>query len=140
VAKGRFRVEETKTAVGRRTIALPEIAIATLERRRGLPFLGQQSVIIQSTRGALRDPDTFAGRWRQTRGELGVLEASSHSFRKSLATPIDDPGSSARIGVDHLGHATASMSQGRYMTRGRVHTKGGRADRQRTRPPLPRRS
>jgi hypothetical protein len=28
---------------------------------------------------------------------------------------------SARIGADHLGHAKVSMTQDRYMSRGRVH-------------------
>ena len=45
-----------------------------------------------------------------------------HSFRKSLATLIDDEGLSARIGADHLGHTNVSMAQDRYMSRGRVHT------------------
>ena len=47
---------------------------------------------------------------------------TTHSFRKSLATLIDDEGLSARIGADHLGHSHVSMTQDRYMTRGRVHT------------------
>ena len=47
---------------------------------------------------------------------------TSHSFRKTVATLIDDEGLSARIGADHLGHAKVSMTQDRYMTRGRVHS------------------
>jgi integrase len=35
---------------------------------------------------------------------------------------IDDEGLSARIAADHLGHAQVSMTQDRYMARGRVHT------------------
>jgi hypothetical protein len=31
------------------------------------------------------------------------------------------PGVSARIGADHLGHAKVSMTQDRYVSRGRVH-------------------
>nr|WP_272818975.1 transposase [Mycolicibacter engbaekii] len=46
---------------------------------------------------------------------------SSHSFRKSVATLIDDSGLSARIGADQLGHARPSMTQDVYMNRGRVH-------------------
>jgi hypothetical protein len=34
---------------------------------------------------------------------------------------IDDAGLSARIGADQLGHAQVSMTQDRYMSRGRVH-------------------
>ena len=40
---------------------------------------------------------------------------------KTVATLIDDAGLSARIGADHLGHAKVSMTQDRYMNRGRVH-------------------
>ncbi len=40
-----------------------------------------------------------------------------------MATLIDDQGLSARIDADHLpGHSKVSMTQDRYMTRGRVHT------------------
>jgi integrase len=45
---------------------------------------------------------------------------TSHSFRKSVAT-LNDAGLSARIGADQLGHAHVSMTQDRYMKRGRVH-------------------
>ncbi len=120
-AKGLVRVDETKTAAGRRVIPLPAFAIAALSERRNLPYLGQQSVIFPSTKGTLRDPDNFAGQWRKTRDELGVPDISSHSFRKTVATLIDDAGLSARIGADHLGHAKVSMTQDRYMSRGRVH-------------------
>jgi integrase len=34
----------------------------------------------------------------------------------------DDEGLSARLGADHLGHSHVSMTQDRYMTRGRIHT------------------
>jgi integrase len=44
------------------------------------------------------------------------------SFRKTVATFIDDEGLSARIGADHLGHTHVSMPQDRYMARGHVHT------------------
>ena len=119
---GLVRVDETKTAAGRRSIHLPSFAVATLTKRRKTPFLGQQTVIFPSTSGTLRDPENFSGQWRAARDELGVPDVSSHSFRKTVATLIDDEGLSARIGADHLGHAKVSMTQDRYMSRGRVHT------------------
>ena len=60
--------------------------------------------------------------WREVRDELGQPDVSSHSFRKSVATMIDDAGLSARIGADQLGHSRPSMTQDVYMNRGRVHT------------------
>ena len=47
---------------------------------------------------------------------------TSHSFRKTVATLIDDEGLSARIGADQRGHAKVSMTQDKYMSRGCVHT------------------
>ncbi len=55
------------------------------------------------------------------REDLGFPEVTTHSFRKTVATLIDDEGLSARIGADHLGHSKVSMTQDRYMARGRVH-------------------
>jgi integrase len=51
-----------------------------------------------------------------------VVDATTHSFPKTVATLIDDEGLSARIGADHLGHSHASMTQDRYMSRGRIDT------------------
>jgi integrase len=119
--KGLERVDQTKSDAGRRTISLPKFAIDTLVRRRTRPFLGEQSVIFPSSAGTLRDPDNFNKQWRTVRDELSVPDVTSHSFRKTVATLIDDEGLSARIGADHLGHSNVSMTQDRYMARGRIH-------------------
>jgi integrase len=120
--QGLLRVDETKSAAGRRTLPLPMFAIAMLERRRQLAYVGQQPMIFPSTAGTLRDPNNFGKEWRTARTELGIPEVTTHSFRKTVATLIDDEGLSARIGADHLGHSKVSMTQDRYMTRGRIHT------------------
>jgi hypothetical protein len=68
------------------------------------------------------DPNNFNARWRKAREALGVPHVTSHSFRKTLATLIDDEKLSARIGADHLGHSRASDTQDTYMARDRVRT------------------
>jgi integrase len=120
--KGLMRIDETKTAAGRRTLPLPSFAAIVLAGRRDLPYLGQQPMVFPSTAGTYRDPDNFRARWVEVRSDLGVPSATTHSFRKSVATLIDDEGLSARIGADHLGHSRISMTQDKYMARGRVHT------------------
>jgi integrase len=85
--------------------------VTVLSARRGLPYLGQQTMVFPSTAGTWRDPDNFRARWREVRDKLGVPDATSHSFRKTVATLIDDEGLSARIGADHLGHSRISMTQ-----------------------------
>jgi integrase len=121
--EGVQRVDETKSAAGRRTVPLPRFAVEMLADRRALPYLGQRAVIFPSTAGTLRDPNNFGKEWRNAREALGVPEVTTHSFRKTVATLIDDEGLSARIGADHLGHSKVSMTQDRYMTRGRVTLK-----------------
>lgn len=120
--EGLLRVDETKSTAGRRSIPLPKFAVEMLLKRRQRPYLGEQAVIFPSTAGTLRDPNNFGKEWRTARQELGVAEVTTHSFRKTVATLIDDEGLSARVGADHLGHSHVSMTQDRYMTRGRIHT------------------
>ena len=93
-----------------------------LQARRGLSYYGEQPMIFPSTAGTWRDPNNFGKQWRTVREALGVPQVTTHSFRKTVATLIDDEGLSARIGTDQLRHSKVSMTQDRYMTRGRVHT------------------
>lgn len=91
-----------------------------LKARRSREYYGQHTMVFPSTAGTWRDPNTFGKQWRKVREGLGVEEVTSHSFRKALATLIDDEGLSARIAADQLGHARVSMTQDRYMSRGQV--------------------
>jgi integrase len=120
--QGLQRDDNAKSEAGLRTLPLPQFAIDVLNQRRQLPFLGEQQMIFSSTAGTLRDPNNFNTQWRHVRDGLGAAGVTTHSFRKSLATLIDDEGLSARIGADQLGHTNVSMTQDKYMSRGRVHT------------------
>lgn len=110
-----------KSDSGFRTVSIPQYIVGVLAARRSKPFLGQQKMIFPSTVGTWRDPDNFNGQWRKARESLGVPDVTSHSFRKSVATLIDEGGLSARVGADQLGHAKVSMTQDTYMARDRVH-------------------
>ncbi|UGQ59865.1 site-specific integrase [Rhodococcus pyridinivorans] len=119
---GLLRVEAAKSAAGLRTIPLPSFAMAALQKRATEPCNGELGVIFPSTAGTLRDPNNFGKQWRKVRDDLGVPDVTTHSFRKSVATLIDEGGLSARVGADHLGHRHVSMTMDRYMSRGRTHT------------------
>lgn len=120
--RGLARQDTTKTGDAR-SIALPRFAIDALRRRKD-EWSGPNSagVIFPSSTGTLRDPDNFGKQWREVRDDLGLPDVSSHSFRKTVATLIDDGGLSARIAADQLGHARVSMTTDTYMSRGQVHT------------------
>jgi integrase len=70
-----------------------------------MPFLGEQKMIFPSTAGTLRDPDNFSNQWTAARDDLNAPDITTHSFRKTVATLIDEEGLSARIGADQLGHS-----------------------------------
>lgn len=120
--QGLDRQDQTKGGE-ERSVPLPQFAVDALRRRKetwqGPNMAG---VVFPSSTGTLRDPDNFGKQWREVRDDLGLPDVSSHSFRKTVATLIDDSGLSARIGADQLGHARPSMTQDVYMSRGRVHT------------------
>jgi integrase len=119
--KGLERIDDTKTDAGKRTIPLPGSQQPRWLSGANLPYLGEQPVIFPSSAGTLRGPDNFGKQWRAARDELGVPGVTTHSFRRTVATLIDEEGLSAPIGADHLGHSNVSMTQDRYMARGRVH-------------------
>ena len=54
--KGLVRVDETKSAAGRRTIPLPRFAVDMLRARRRLPYLDEQPIIFPSTGGHAARP------------------------------------------------------------------------------------
>lgn len=118
---GLQRIDETKTAAGMRTLPLPTFAVDALSARQGREFYGEQPMVFPATSGTWRDPNNFGKQWRTVRKDLGASEVTTHSFRKTVATLIDDAGLSARIAADHIGHSKVSMTQDRYMARNRVH-------------------
>lgn len=122
--KGKGLVRQDRTKGGdERMVALPHFAADALHQRKGDPLRSSTAdVIFPSSTGTLRDPDNFGKQWREVRDDLGLPDVTSHSFRKTVATLIDDGGLSARIGADQLGHARPSMTQDVYMNRGQVHT------------------
>jgi len=52
---------------------------------------------------------------------------TSHDFRKTTATLLDDAGLSARLIADQLGHARPSMTQDVYMGRKAVDVRASEA-------------
>ncbi len=120
VGKGTERLPGLKNGDAERTVAVPRFLVDALTQR---PHDNAVKVF-PSAVGTWRDPNNTARLWREWRGSLGLdIEAvSSHSWRKTAATVIDDAGLSARVAADQLGHTKVSMTQDVYMARKRVHT------------------
>lgn len=122
IGRGLVREEFPKSESGEREMALPQFAIDMLLDR---PARG--TMLFESSTGTLRDPDTVARQWRQVRAALDLEWVTSHTFRKTVATILDEEGLTARVAADQLGHAQVSMTSDVYFGRGRVHVEAADA-------------
>lgn len=114
-------------------IALPDFAVVMLTQRKAMLETRKKALppakpleydlVFLSENWTLRDPNNVQHQWQRVRNALGIPDdITAHSFRGAVATILDDAGLSARVTADVLGHADPSMTQRRYMARGRVHT------------------
>jgi len=111
----RFRVR-TKSRAGQRVLVLPSWVVAMLTRRRAAGIQLDKPVFPDS-RGGYRDPSNTSRDLREARGTEDLSWVTSHAFRKTLATMLDDAGLSPRAVADQLGHARPSMTQDVYLSR-----------------------
>jgi integrase len=108
--------KRTKTAAGDRTLALPSWAVAMLRRRREATE-DEFGPVFPDSLGGLRDPSNTRRDLRDARGSEDFAWVTSHVFRKTAATVLDEAGLSARKVADQLGHARPSMTQDVYLGR-----------------------
>ena len=111
--------EFPKTIAGRRTIALPGWVIDLLDRRRQQQLVTPgDAVVFPSPSGRLRDPHNTSRDLRTALDRADFAWVTSHVFRKTVATRLDEAGLSARQIADHLGHTRPSLTQDVYLGRG----------------------
>ncbi len=75
-------------------------------------------MIFPSPQGRLRDPGNTSGALRKALDRAGYGWVTSHTFRRTVATRLDEAGLSARQIADHLGHSRPSLTQDVYLGRG----------------------
>jgi integrase len=127
-ARGRGVIlqDHPKTAAGVRVIALPPSLVELLRRRRAeATDRGRgDDLVFPTVLGNLRDPRNTSRDWTLARDRLGFPGITTHSFRKSVATALDQAGLSARAIAEYLGHENPSITQDVYMAK---NTGGKRA-------------
>jgi integrase len=67
--------------------------------------------------GGWRDPSNTQADLRDAFTTAGYDRVTSHVFRKTVATVMDQAGLSARAAADQLGHASSSMTTDVYFGR-----------------------
>lgn len=115
----------TKSSAGQRALRLPSWALDML-RQRYLVNPRLDSPVFPDSRGGVRDSSNTQRDLRDARGSEGFAWVTSHNFRKTAATILDEEGLSAREIADQLGHARPSMTQDVYL--GRKATNARAAD------------
>ena len=103
-----------KTRAGFRTLVLPSWAVEMLRLR---PPGGPDQTVFCSVLGALRDRDNAIGDLRNALNAAGFTWVTSHTFRRTVATLMDQNGLSPRAAADQLGHSHPSLAQDVYYGR-----------------------
>ena len=111
-------VSRPKSVAGERVLELPSWCVALLRRRR--PSSGPVFPAPRSRK--LRDPNNTRRALREAFHAMGMPGVTSHAFRKTVATLMDEAGLSARSAADQLGHAKPSVTQDVYYGRRRRAT------------------
>lgn len=109
-----YGTTKTREAV----LDLPDPVVTMLAMRKAQPMYRPLGPVFPDAFGGLRDPSNTSADLRAALDEIGYDWVTSHVFRKTVATVLDDSGLSARHVADQLRHARPSMTQDRYMRRG----------------------
>lgn len=116
----------TKSRAGERTLPLPVSAVA-VQRRRYMTGARRDQPLFPDVLGGFRDPANVRRELREARGTQALAWITSHSFRKTAVTILDEAALSARLVADQLGHSRPSMTQDVYMGRRAVDSQAAQA-------------
>lgn len=105
-----------KSRASYRILTLPLSCVELLRTRR-VRLGAFDGPVFPDARGGYRDVSNTANAFRAVRSGSSMEWVTSHTFRKTVATLLDQGGSSARLVADQLGHARVSMTQDVYMGR-----------------------
>lgn len=115
--RGVIRQEHTKTEAGSRRIRVPGAVLGILGDRRVRGGPNPHGLVFPTVLGNLRDPRNTARDWAQARERLGIGDYTFHSFRKTVATALDQAGLTPRDIAEYLGHSDPSLTMGTYMSK-----------------------
>lgn len=120
-ARGLVR-HDGKTAAALRTLTLPAATSDVLYRRQfpSGPGGDPWRPVFPGSDGGWRDPAAASRAMRAACDRAGFGWVTSHVFRKTVATMLDEQGKSARVVADQLGHARPSITMDVYMARGQT--------------------
>jgi integrase len=105
-----------KTFAARRVLPVPNFLVTMLDAR-GLRDAAPEILLFPNTEGGWRDPHNTGARLRDAVRRAGYGWVTSHVFRKTAITVLDQAGLSPRAIAGHSGHSRPSITQDVYMDR-----------------------
>ena len=115
-------IHDSLAASAGRIVELPTRAVHMLKRREVEQPANKWLAVFTSPLGHLRDPSNTQADLRDVFDRVGYPDITSHTFRRTVATLMDQAGLTARAAADQLGHAKVSMTQDHYFGRKITHT------------------
>jgi integrase len=116
--KGGVLQERTKSDAGWRVIAVPDDIMELCRKRLAMSWPeNEHGLLFPTSLGDVRLPSNADRAIRTVLDRIGFEWVVPHTFRKTVATRLDDAGLSARMIADHLGHAKPSMTMDVYLGR-----------------------
>ena len=107
-----------KTENSVRPIPLPDWCVAMLDNRHAALGRPASGPIFPSSTGTIQEASNVRNRaWNPFKQRAGFEWVTFRTFRKTVATLLDEAGLTARQIADILGHARPSMTQDVYMGR-----------------------
>lgn len=114
-------IKSTKSDAGTRTLVLPQWGVTMLRRRAANAGVTKGNrgsrPVFPAALGGWRDPSNTQADLRDAFTKAGFDWVTSHVFRKTVATVMDQAGLSSRAAADQLGHANTSMTSDVYFGR-----------------------
>jgi len=117
---GGLTLKSTKTSAGVRTLVLPAWCVEMLGTRYNNWSIttGKVTSVFPAIRtGGIRDPRNTARDIRRSLDGTGFEWVSAHTFRRTVATLMDEAGLSSRAAADQLGHAHPTVTMNTYYGR-----------------------
>lgn len=116
--QGTVAIGKAKTEAGARRIRVPAGVVGLLGDRRVAGGANLDGVVFPTVLGRRRDPRAAAREWAAARERLALPDGYTfHSFRKTVATALDQAGLTPRDIAEYLGHADPSLTMGVYMSK-----------------------
>lgn len=108
--------KRVKSRASERALLVPPWCVELLKSRR-VRRGGFEGPVFPDTRGGWRDRSNVGAAFRRVRGGSQFEWVKTHTYRKTVATLLDQSGASARMIADQLGHSRVSMTQDVYLGR-----------------------